>query len=185
MLLFLLKTKKIRMEKLIHCIDLDILKLIEKHDIPYDKHNLLGYASCFGYFDMVKWLYDRDDTSNKNQYVFETSCEGGQLHIAKWIYGPNIEIQQSHNHTFAWACVLNHINIIDWLLGLDITILYVLEDSYNMYNNHRFLDIVSKYEIDINLIGNDKLRDHLKMIIKNKVGQHLFNDINSIICEYI
>jgi hypothetical protein len=80
----------------------------------------------------------------RSAYIF--ACEGGHLHVAKWLKEIlKIEIS-THCQLFAfhYACNKNHVHVVNWICNLDPSLWYYeVEDghivkNYHMVKTHEF-----------------------------------------------
>lgn len=97
----------------------------------------LEVANCL--LQMWSELYDDIFIFN---YVFRISCQHGHLHIAKWLYElqQNINIREYSDYAFNFACYNGHIEIVKWLYELEPNIDISVNNDYNFKdvckNNH-------------------------------------------------
>ncbi len=97
------------------------------NDSICDRANFL-FACKHGSLKMVQWIYNFnvDNLEEDNLLhitIFFLACEEGFLDIAKWIYSiDKIGIEHSDVMIpFRKSCFNGHLNIVQWLLSLNIT----------------------------------------------------------------
>lgn len=95
MLLFLYKTGKIDLEKLVCDENVEIFKVF--CDIKLSSYKI------------------------QPERLFITACKKGQIKFAKWIHSKynNLDIHLDNESAFYWASLNGHIDIAEWILTLD------------------------------------------------------------------
>lgn len=97
-----------------------IYKTFNLKNDDIDKKIISEYVFNFGYFDIIKWLYELKLLDDDNMYkYFLIVCKCGYMDIAKWIYNNyKIDIHQNNEEAFASVCCNGHIEIAKWLYEL-------------------------------------------------------------------
>lgn len=167
------------------------IEMVQKLFKPeYSYSELMSDAVTSDNLELCKWIYDQYDYPNKNSLNLNMDIINLEsLPLLKWLYKTfNIDVNSSDTdgyNVFHHACVCNNIEVLEWLLTLDIDKHYIEESIYYLYkhgNNKIIEQIHSKYS-NLNLDYDNMFI--VSIINDNTLLQNHIIDqqIVSVICD--
>jgi hypothetical protein len=165
MLLFLLKTTTINLNKLVSDEHIDMFQLLHDKKIISNYKDLFKTACSKGYLQFAKWILTVAviDVHMDCDYPFYYSCLNGHLETAKWIFsiGKRIIFKDNLKYIFGRCCEHGYIDVAIWLKEIfDVDIHAMGEYPFRAAcaNNHfpvvEWLLSIDK-EIDISALNDN------------------------------
>lgn len=119
MLLFLLRTKYVNLNRLVDDHNLDLFKILEEEKLVVNYKDLFKTACSKGHIEFVKWMFSKFSINIHLDcdYPFYYACLNGHLNIAKWIYSieKKLIFMDNLKYIFCRSCEHGHLEVVKWL----------------------------------------------------------------------
>lgn len=125
----------------------------------------LALACEFAHLPLAQWLVQQllhqqgRLTPSNLAYAFQSACEGGHMHMARWVLGlGDVDIHASCDAAFRLACMNGHMRVAKWLVGL------------GGVDIHAELDEALEHLVNI---GREACRWYVSLVADSDVPKHL------------